>query len=421
MDTLHTFEPRYDAVIIGARCAGAATAMLLARGGFKVLVIDRHAYGSDTLSTHALMRAGVLQLSRWRLLPAVMAAGTPAIRKTTFHYGRESICVSIKPEHCVDHLCAPRRTVLDRILVDAASSAGADVRHGVTLAELQRGADNRVVGAWLTDSDRNRIGVRCDVLIGADGRQSTVARLVEAETYVQGTSVSGCVFGYFENLERDGSHWHFVENAAAGVIPTNDGQHCVFAAVPGPAFAATFRGGIERAFLQVLEANSPELCADVSRARLIGRLRGFAGAPGYMRQSHGSGWALIGDAGYFKDPLTAHGITDALRDAELLAGAIADGRPAALQAYQQERDTLSRALFQISDSIASFRWSLDEVKVLHTRLSTAMRAESERMAGIAIPTHLAAWGDPKCHKSNSPGTRQLPVGLVSGHGPHANA
>jgi menaquinone-9 beta-reductase len=390
MDTLHAFEPRYDAVIIGARCAGAATAMLLARAGRKVLVIDRSAYGSDTLSTHALMRTGVLQLNRWGLLPTVMAAGTPAIRKTTFHYGRESISVSIKPEHGVGHLCAPRRTVLDRILVDAARSAGADVRHGVTLCELQYGANNRVIGAWLTNSDGSRLGVRCDVLIGADGRQSAVARLVEAESYAQGTGVSGCIYGYFQNLERDGSHWHFVENAAAGVIPTNDGQHCVFTSVPRSAFTATFRGGIERAFLQVLEANSAKLSADVARARLIGRLHGFAGVPGHIRQSHGPGWALVGDAGYFKDPLTAHGITDALRDAELLSCAIVDGRAGALAGYQHQRDGLSRAVFQITDSIASFRWSLDEVKALHVRLSEAMRAEGERMAGIAVPAYHAA-------------------------------
>ena len=235
----------------------------------------------------------VLQLNRWGLLPTVMGAGTSAIRTTTFHYGRESIGVSIKPEHGVEHLCAPRRTVLDRILVDAARSAGTDVRHGVTLCELQHGADNRVIGAWLTNGDGRRMGVRCDVLIGADGRQSAVARLVQAESYAQGTGASGCVYGYFQNVERDGSHWHFVENAAAGVIPTNDGQHCVFASLPRSAFTATFRGGIERAFLQVLEANSAKLSADIARARQIGRLHGFAGVPGHIRQSHGPGWALV--------------------------------------------------------------------------------------------------------------------------------
>ena len=131
MQSLHPFRSRYDAVIVGARCAGAATAFLLARAGAKVLLVDRQAYGSDTMSTHALMRTGVLQLHRWSLLPMVMAEGTPEIRCTTFHYGQEALRLSIRPEHGVNYLCAPRRTVLDRVLVDAARKAGAEVRHGV--------------------------------------------------------------------------------------------------------------------------------------------------------------------------------------------------------------------------------------------------------------------------------------------------
>ena len=276
-----------------------------------------------------------------------MAAGTPEIRATTFHYGCESLRLSIKPEYGVEYLCAPRRTVLDRILVDAARSAGADVRHGVVLSRLQIDSKGRVVGALLRDADGHSTAVRSDIVIGADGRQSTVAALVNAGTYLNGQSASGYVYGYYEDLERYGYHWHFAENVAAGVIPTNHGQHCVFVGVPGTAFPATFRGNVEGAFLQVLAANSPHLSDDVSRARLVGRLRGFAGVPGHLRQSHGPGWALVGDAGYFKDPLTAHGITDALRDAELLARAILDGRAGALEAYQRERDVLSEPLFHV--------------------------------------------------------------------------
>lgn len=390
MHTLQSIAPRYDAIVVGARCAGAATAMLLARAGARVLAVDRTTYGSDTMSTHALMRTGVLQLSRWGVLPAVMAEGTPAIHRTTFHYGQESISIAIKPEHQVQHLCAPRRTVLDRVLVDAAGLAGADVRHGVALLALRRGPGGRVNGVTLKDDDGSFVEVGCDILIGADGRQSTVARLVGAQAYLEGSSSSGCAFGYFHNLACDGSHWHFVENAAAGVIPTNNGQHCVFASVPGSRFTAIFRGNIDQAFMSVLAANSAQLAANVSSARVVGRLRGFAGIRGYMRQSFGTGWALVGDAGYFKDPLTAHGITDALRDAELLTHAILDERPQALAFYQQERDALSRALFEITDSISSFRWSLDEVKALHARLSTSMRAECERMALMSAPGRLAA-------------------------------
>ncbi|MGD9671764.1 MAG: NAD(P)/FAD-dependent oxidoreductase [Hyphomicrobiaceae bacterium] len=390
MDAPSILRPRYDVVVVGARCAGAATAMLLARAGLDVLLVDRQAYGTDTMSTHALMRAGVLQLSRWGLFPAVMAEATPAIRTTTFHYGDEEIRLRIKPEHGVEYLCAPRRAVLDRILVDAARAAGAEVRHGVLLADLERGAGARITGVRLRNGKGNPVVVECDIVIGADGRQSTVAKLVQARTLLQASSTSSYVYGYFEGLEQDGSHWHFVENAAAGVIPTNHGQHCVFASVPGSAFRTTFRGNVERAFADVLEANSRTLRQNVARARLVGRLRGFAGVPGHMRQSYGSGWALVGDAGYFKDPITAHGITDALRDAELLASAVIDGRPEALGGYQAERDALSCTLFQITDSIASFRWSLEEVKVLHAELSAAMKAEANHLVGLSLVPPLAA-------------------------------
>jgi 2-polyprenyl-6-methoxyphenol hydroxylase-like FAD-dependent oxidoreductase len=233
MDKVFSLEPRYDAVIIGARCAGAATALLLARSAAKVLVVDRQSYGSDTLSTHALMRGAVLQLQRWGLVPEIVAEQTPPIRATTFHYGRDAVRVPIKPEHGVECLFAPRRKVLDRILVDAARNAGADVRHGVLLSELQFASDGRVIGVALKDAGGSSMTVRADIVIGADGRNSTVAQLVNARAYVEGLNASGIVFGYFENLAQDGSHWHFAKNAAAGVIPTNSG-HCVFASVPSP-------------------------------------------------------------------------------------------------------------------------------------------------------------------------------------------
>ena len=110
----------YDALVVGARCAGAATAMLMARQGLRVLVIDRAGYGTDTISTHALMRGGVLQLHRWGVLPRLREMGTPAVRETTFHYGDEAIAVPIRPANGVDALYAPRRTLLDSTLVDAA-------------------------------------------------------------------------------------------------------------------------------------------------------------------------------------------------------------------------------------------------------------------------------------------------------------
>ena len=382
MNALSGLNPHYDVVIVGARCAGAATALFLARSGAKVLVVDRQAYGSDTMSTHALMRGAVIQLKRLGLVPGVVAAGTPAIRSTTFHYGKEAIRVDIKPDHGVDCLFAPRRTVLDPLLVDAAREAGAEVHHGVALSELQFSPRGRVIGVTLRDATGACMSVRSDIVIGADGRQSSVAKLVNAKAYVEGFDASAIVFGYFRDLNRDGLHWHFAKNVAAGVIPTNNG-HCVFAAVPAQRFSATFRGDIARGFLQVLASICPELHEDIDRATLIGRLRGWGGGKSCLRQCHGAGWALVGDAGYFKDPLTAHGITDALRDAELLSRAVVMGGTQALKACQQERDGLSLPFMRVTDGIASFSWDLSEVKQLHAELSALMKMEASHIANLS--------------------------------------
>jgi 2-polyprenyl-6-methoxyphenol hydroxylase-like FAD-dependent oxidoreductase len=389
MDGLHRLDSHYDAVIVGARCAGAATALLLARSGAKVLVVDRQPYGSDTMSTHALMRSAVMQLTRWGLTPDIVAARTPAIQSTTFHYGGEAVRVDIKPEHGVEFLMAPRRTVLDPVLVDAAREAGAVVRHGVALCELQFGSNDRVIGASLRDRSGGCRTIRAEIVIGADGRQSSVAQFVNSRTLVEGFNACGLVFGYFSGLDRDGLHWHFAQNAAAGVIPTNGG-HCIFAAIPASQFVATFRGDVMRGFLQVLASSFPELGADIGGAAPTGRLRSFGGAKSYLRQCQGAGWALVGDAGYFKDPLTAHGITDALRDAQLLSRGIADGSTSGLEAYQRERDELSLPLMRTTDAIASFMWDLDEVKQLHADLSAAMKAEANHIANLSQEPSLAA-------------------------------
>jgi len=389
MNSLSNLQPRYDAIIVGARCAGAATGLLLAKSGAKVLVVDRQTYGSDTMSTHALMRGAVIQLTRWGLIPEIVAAATPPIRTTSFHYNTEEVRVTIKPEHGVNSLYAPRRTVLDRVLVDAARKAGAEVCHGIALSNLHFGSGSRIADVSLKDASGSCMSARADIVIGADGRQSTVAKLVNARAYAEGFNASGIVFGYFANLAREGSHWHFAKNAASGVIPTNSG-HCVFAAVGASQFSATFRGDVMRGFLQVLESSCPELRADVEHGTLIGRLRGFGGASGYLRQGQGAGWALVGDAGYFKDPLTAHGITDALRDAELLSRAVAVGTTQALEAYQSERDALSLPLLRITDAVASFSWGLDEIKRLHEQLSALMKAEASHVAALSDSPPLAA-------------------------------
>ena len=368
----------FDAVVVGARCAGAATAMLLARAGQRVLLVDRGEYGADTLSTHALMRGAVLQLRHWGLLPRIVDAGTPAVRSTTFHFGADTLLVAIKAKYGVDALYAPRRTVLDPILVDAAREAGAIVRYGVRVTALARKSDGTVEGVHLLDRSGHAFDVRTRLVVGADGMRSTVAELVEAPTYRTGTHTAASLYGYWPGLTTDGYHWHYGERAATGVIPTNNQETLVFASMPGDRWKEM---GTNRfaGFMRVVHEASPDLAQTI--AALGERpLTGFGGQIGYYRQSWGPGWMLVGDAGYFKDPLTAHGITDALRDAELAAEAAVDGSPSAFEAYQRLRDAVSLDLFEVTDRISSFDWTLSTVGDLLEELSRAMSAEVKTMA-----------------------------------------
>jgi flavin-dependent dehydrogenase len=373
---------RYDAVVVGARCAGAATAMLLARQGLAVLLVDRDRLGADTLSTLALMRAGVLELHRWGLLDRVRAAGTPAITSTSFIYGDETITVPIKSRNGIDALYAPRRTLIDAVLAEAASDAGADVVHGPRLIDLERAPGGRVVGAVVEERGGAVRRVRADLVIGADGLSSTVARLVGAEPYRQGRHACGVVYTFWPGLENARTRWYYRSGVSVGAIPTNDGHACVFTATPQARFHAEIRADMEAGYHRVLAECAPDLAGEVAARAPSERLRGFAGQPGLMRQSYGPGWALVGDAGYFKDPITAHGISDALRDAELLARAVGRGSDHALAEYQSIRDSLSQELFEITDAIAGFGWDFDRLKQLHHDLSRAMNREVDALLGL---------------------------------------
>jgi len=375
----------FDVVIIGARCAGAAAALLLARRGLRVFAIDRGRYAGDTVSTHALMRAGVLQLSRWGVLEAIKAAGTPVIRTTSFHYGDETIAVQIKPQRDIEGLYAPRRTVIDRVLVDAARSAGATILFETQLIDLIRTDQGRVCGVRIKDGHDRESQVTAELVIGADGVHSTVARLVDAKRYRTGSHATGVVFSYWSGPTFDGYHWYYNPGVSAGAIPTNDGLTCIFASVPQQRFHSAMRHGTEAAYRQVLGECATDLAAVVDESERVEKFRGFAGEVGFFRQSFGPGWALVGDAGYFKDPLTAHGITDALIDAELLAQAAADGTEAAFAEYQRARDTFAGVHFDVTDAVASFEWDLLELKQLHRALSEEMKKESIGVANFAMP------------------------------------
>lgn len=384
-DDLAALRPAYDAVVVGARVAGAATALLLARGGLSVLLVERDRAGADTLSTLALMRAGVLQLHRWGLLDALRASGAPAIRTTSFVYGDVDFTLPIKPRDGVDALYAPRRTVLDRLLAEAAETAGADVVYGPRLSDLTIDDRGRVTGAVLEGRDGSRRSVRAGLVIGADGVRSTVARVLEAPIYRRGEHMGGTVYAFWPGLENRGNRWYYRERVGAGAIPTHDGETCLFAATDARRFRGEIQGDIAGGFHRVMADAAPELAAEMGDAPEGIRYRGFAGHPAYFRRSHGPGWALVGDAGYFKDPITAHGISDALRDAELLARAVLAGSDDALAGYQETRDELSTELFDVTDEIASYAWSMERLQELHLKLSRTMNREVDALLELDAP------------------------------------
>jgi len=367
-----SLKSRYDVIVAGARVAGASTALLLAREGLDVLVVDPLPRGRDTLSTHALMRGAVLQLHRWGVLDRVRAAGTPPIRATTFDYGDETITIPIQARDGVDALYAPRRTVLDPLLAEAAEAEGARVVHGTSVVGLLRAVDGRVGGAWLAGADGVRRAVSADLVVGADGVHSRVARLVEAPVEHLATHASASVYGYWRGVEREGNRWTFRRGLGMGTIPTNDGATCVFVSMSPGAFALARARGLDQALRELVVGMDPELAELLTEEGRVGVLHGFPGRRGFLRRPVGPGWALVGDAGYFKDPLTAHGITDALRDAELLARAVVAGSESDLEGYGRARDRAALGLMEVTDRIASLEWSLAEVKALHERLAREM-------------------------------------------------
>jgi len=367
----------YDVIVVGARPGGAATAMLLARQGLSVLLVDRDRYGADTLSTHALMRGGVFLLSRWGLLDRIIDANTPPVRQTRFDYGADAVTVAIKPTHGVETLFAPRRTVLDAILVDAAVSAGAHVRFGVTVTGLLHD-DGRVVGITGRDRSGATVVARARLTVGADGARSTVAREARARTVRVGTGAGAVMYGYWSGLLVDGYEWFYRPGHTAGIIPTNDGEACVFAGVPAADLSSEVGGDLSDTYHRLLAAATDGAGGRLADARPPRRVRTWVGRPSFIRQAHGPGWALVGDAGSFLDPLSTHGITDALRDADMLARSVAQSHEGdALGRYADDRDRVVGSFFDVVDRIAGYGWDLAQVRRYLLELSAAMSEEAD--------------------------------------------
>ena len=347
----------YDAIVIGARCAGSPTAMLLARMGYRVLVVDRATFPSDTLSTHVVHPLGAAALSRWGLLDRLVASGCPATHTYAFDFGPFTISgapgsADLPPTYC------PRRTVLDKLLVDAAAEAGAEIREGFSVdAIVSEGG--RVVGIRGHTKGGEVIEERARVVIGADGRHSVVAEAVRPEHYNEKPALLAAYYTYWSGLPMDGRFETYIRpQRGFAAIQTHDGLTMVVAGWPHAEFEAN-KSDIEGHYLKAI-ALAPAFAERLHGAKRETRFSG-ATVPNFFRKPFGPGWALVGDAGYNKDPITAQGITDAFRDAERCVLALDEAFSGArsfddaMADYQRARDRHVLPMYEFTCQLATLQ------------------------------------------------------------------
>jgi 2-polyprenyl-6-methoxyphenol hydroxylase-like FAD-dependent oxidoreductase len=345
----------FDAIVVGARCAGSPTAMLLARKGYRVLVVDRATFPSDTVSTHLVHPLGAEALSRWGLLDRLIATGCPPIHTYRFDFGPFTISGSPGTDMAPVAFC-PRRTVLDKLLVDAAAEAGAEVREGFTVEEVLI-EDGRVAGIRGRANDGVSKTERARALIGADGLRSIVADAVRPEQYDEKPPLLAAYYTYWRGLPTDGRFENYIRNRRGfAAMPTHEDLTLVIAGWPFAEFAKN-KKDIEGNYLKTIEL-APDFADRLRRATREARFTGMA-VPNYFRRPYGPGWVLVGDAGYNKDFITAQGIMDAFQDAELCADALdksfSGARPfeAAMDEYQRTRDARVKAMYDFTCQLAT--------------------------------------------------------------------
>ena len=349
----------YDAIVVGARCAGASTAMLLARQGWRVLLADKDVFPSDRLSSHFIHPAGIVQLRDWGLLDALAATGCPAMEQMTLDFGAFALHGRPVPLDGVRAHYAPRRILLDDLLVRTAAAAGAELQEGLRVRELIWD-DGRVAGIRATDRSGTRIEARAHVVIGADGPHSTVARAVQAPIQHAHPRLTCAYYGYWHDVEPRGIALYARPGGMVAEFQTNDAATVVYVAWPQARFPEV-RSAVETAFLRQVECIAPELAARLQRAVRREPIRGSGSLDNVMRTSAGRGWALAGDAAAHKDPYLASGISDAFRDAHLLTTALnaafaaSSSLDEALRDYDLRRTEAIRPLFELNAQLATLQ------------------------------------------------------------------
>lgn len=379
-----------DVVVVGARCAGSALARCLARLGHRVLVVDQATFPSDMkLSTHLVWHAGVDILQEWGLLERLERAGTPLLTEFSLDLG-ELVLRGKPPNAKANAAIAPRRIVLDKVLVDAAVEAGADVRQGVGFEELVRDASGRVTGIRCRqgNGDGGALTVNARVVVGADGRTSAVARAVDAAGYheLPAEKCSTNVYAYYSDVPTDGAEFYSRPERMAYAWATNDGQVMTGLILPGREERAS-RSELEPMVFQELEAMAPKLAARLRAGRREVEWRRVS-IPTGCRTASGPGWALLGDAGLTFDPVTAGGMTNAFRDAEYLAKALSgalrgDDRTidAALADFAEHRDASGVHWHLFAQQMGELLPPTEELIRIFTALATD-QAQTDRYFGL---------------------------------------
>jgi 2-polyprenyl-6-methoxyphenol hydroxylase-like FAD-dependent oxidoreductase len=385
----------YDAIIIGARCAGSPTGMLLARKGYRVLIVDRASFPSDVVSTHVVHPRGAASLARWGLLDRLVATGCPPIHTYAFDFGPFTLAGAPGTTESPVAYC-PRRTTLDKLLVDAAVEAGAEVREGFTVEEVLFD-DGQVVGIKGHSRGGTSVAERAKIVIGADGRHSLVAQAVGPEQYHEKPPLLAAYYSYWSGLPMHGRFETFIRpNRGAAAVETHDGLTIVIAGWPYAEFEAN-KKDVEGNYHKVLDLVPP--FAD--RLRAAKREAPFAGAalPNFFRKPYGPGWVLVGDAGYHKDPVTAQGISDAFRDAEAMANTLDDvfagdrSFDVAMADYQRARDEHVLPMYEFTCQLATLKPPPLEMQQLFGAIhgnQTAMDSFVKMNAGTISPAEFLA-------------------------------
>jgi flavin-dependent dehydrogenase len=372
-------DQRYDAIVVGARCAGSPLAMLLARKGYRVLVVDKASFPSDTLSTHLIHPPGVAAMKRWGVLDQVKATGCPPIDTYAFDFGPFALIGKPgTPESPVAY--GPRRTVLDKILVDAADDAGADVREEFTVDEILI-EDGKVAGIRGHEKGGGSVVDRARVVVGADGRHSLLAKAVSPETYHEKPMLLCGYYSYFSGMDVTRFETYARNYRGFAAWPTNDGLTLVVGGWPYREFEAN-KSDVEKHWMAMLD-QEPSFAARVRAGKREDKFYGTP-VPNYFRKPYGPGWALVGDAGYNRDYITAFGITDAFLQTEQVATALDEWFLGAkyddvMGRYQKARDERALPFYEFTTGIAT----LDPPPPHMQQVFAAIAGNQEAMDGFA--------------------------------------